>query len=150
MELKVSGKGIASFVMAIATSMRVAFHYLWKLAFRPPVIERMKPTTDDRVTFTDEAVTHIRNDGVVETIRWDDLHEVSILTTDEGPTEEDVFFLLADRNGKPCCFVPQFSDGSKELVDRLLKLPGFDYGAVIKAMGSTSNARFLCWKRHDV
>ena len=34
-----------------------------------------------------------------------------------------------------------------ELLSRLQQLPGFDNEAVIKAMGSTNNAKFLCWKR---
>jgi hypothetical protein len=35
----------------------------------------------------------------------------------------------------------------KELLVRLQQLPGFDNGVVIKAMGSTGDARFVCWKR---
>ena len=38
-------------------------------------------------------------------------------------------------------------NGMKELLTRLQQLPGFDNGAVIKAMGSTKNDKFLCWKR---
>jgi len=108
---------------------------------------REKPKTPDRVTFTGDAVTRVRPDGVEETIRWDDLHEVGILTTDEGPWQEDVFFLLVASDGKSGCAAPQSSDGSKQLLERLQQLPGFDNDAVIKAMGSTSNAKFVCWKR---
>jgi hypothetical protein len=110
-------------------------------------LRRPKPKTPDRVSFTDDAVTRVRPDGVEETIRWDDLHEVGILTTDEGPTQEDVFFLLIAANGKSGCAIPQSSDGSKQLLERLQQLPGFDNAAVIKAMGSTSNGKFVCWKR---
>lgn len=109
--------------------------------------QRGKPRQPDRVTFTDEAVTRIRPDGVEEKIRWDDLHEVGIVTTDEGPFREDVFFLLIASDGKSGCVVPQGAEGCQHLVERLLKLPGFDNEAVIKAMGSTSNAKFVCWKR---
>jgi hypothetical protein len=111
------------------------------------LFRRKKPKTPDRVTFTDEAVTRVRPDGVEEVIRWDDLHEVGILTTDKGPWQEDVFFLLIASDGKSGCAVPQSSDGSKQLLKRLQQLPGFDNEAVIKAMGSTSNAKFVCWKR---
>jgi len=101
----------------------------------------------DRVSYTDETVTRIRSDGVEETIRWDDLHQIAILTTDEGPWREDVFFLLIASDGKSGCAVPQSSDGCERLLERLQKLPGFDNEAVIKAMSSTSNAKFVCWKR---
>jgi hypothetical protein len=108
---------------------------------------RPRAKTHDRVTFTSDAVKRVRPDGVEETIRWDDVHEVGILTTDEGPLQEDVFFLLVASDGKSGCAVPQSSDGSKRLLERLQQLPGFDNEAVIKAMGSTSNGKFICWKR---
>jgi hypothetical protein len=106
-----------------------------------------KPKARDSVTFTDDSVRRVRADGVTETIRWDDVHEVGILTTDEGPWQEDVFFLLIAADGKSGCCVPQSSDGSKQLLERLQQLPGFDNEAVIKGMGSTSNGKFVCWKR---
>jgi len=111
------------------------------------LFRRTKSKSPDRVTFTDEAVTRVRPDGGGETIRWDDLHEVDILTTDEGPWREDVFFLLLASDGKSGCAVPQSSEGSKLLFERLQQLPNFDNEAVIRAMGSTANARFVCWKR---
>jgi hypothetical protein len=43
--------------------------------------------------------------------------------------------------------VLQSSDGSKQLLERLQQRPGFDNEAVIKAMGPTSSAKFVCWKR---
>lgn len=100
-----------------------------------------------QVSFTADAVTRVRPDGVEETIRWDDLHEVEIATTDEGPWQDDVFFLLIAADGKSGCVIPQSADGSKELLERLQQLPGFDSGAVVEAMVSTSKAMFPCWKR---
>ena|SRR5882672_10016355 len=106
-----------------------------------------RKTQPDRVSVTREVVTRSRPDGVQETIRWDDLAEVGIITTDEGPWSEDVFWLLIGSDGKSGCAVPQGAEGSKVLLEALQKLPGFDNEAVIKAMGSTSNARFTCWKK---
>lgn len=108
---------------------------------------RSKPKARDSVTFTDDGVRRVRADGVEETIHWSELHEIGILTTDEGPWQEDVFFLLTASDGKSGCTVPQSSDGCDQLLARLQQLPGFDNEAVIKAMGSSSNAKFLCWKR---
>ena len=101
----------------------------------------------DHVTFSGEAVTRTRPDGVVEMIRWDDLQEVAVLTTDEGPWLEDVFFLLIASDPTSGCAVPQSSDGSKQLLERLQQLPNFDNEALIEAMGSTTNGKFVCWKR---
>jgi hypothetical protein len=38
--------------------------------------------------------------GSTEQVSWEDLVEVLIVTTDEGPFAEDVFYLLAGRDGK--------------------------------------------------
>ncbi len=101
----------------------------------------------DRVFFTSDAVIRVQPDGMRKTIRWDDLDEIRILTTDEGPWHEDVHFVLITFDGKRGCTVPQLCDGSKQLLERLQQLPGFDNEAVIEAMSSTSNAEFVCWKR---
>ena len=105
----------------------------------------MKP---DRVSVTPELVVRFRPDGVQESVRWDDLAEVGIITTDEGPWFEDVFWLLIGSDGKSGCAVPQGAEGMDLLLEALQKLPGFDNRAVIEAMGSTSNARFVCWKKN--
>ena len=84
--------------------------------------------------------------GKTETVRWSDLQEVRILTTDEGPYVDDVIWMLLGKDGGGCA-VPSETEGMKELLPRLQQLPGFDNEAVIKAMGSTNNARFVCCKR---
>jgi hypothetical protein len=43
--------------------------------------------------------------------------------------------------------VPQGAAESGALLERLQRLPDFDNGKVIEAMGSTGNARFVCWKK---
>jgi hypothetical protein len=69
-----------------------------------------------------------------------------VLTNDEGPLLEDVFFALLGPGGAGF-LVPQGADGSQVLVERLLKLPGFDEQRFIEAMGSTTNRKFVCWSR---
>lgn len=101
----------------------------------------------EQVTFDDEGVTRRMADGSTESVRWDELEEVFILTTDEGPFVEDVFWMLARGEGKGGCAVPQGAEGSDQLLERLQQLPGFDNDAVIAAMMSTSNAKFVCWRR---
>jgi hypothetical protein len=84
--------------------------------------------------------------GKVEQVAWRDLVEVQIVTTDEGPFVDDVFYLLigADLTG---CVVPQEDPMGGALLSRLQELPGFDHGKVIEAMGCAENARFVCWKK---
>jgi hypothetical protein len=103
------------------------------------------PPRRARVTFDAERVTRTLADGRTETVRWSDLQEVAILTTDEGPYADDVIWLLAGTDGG--CAVPSETDGMNELLPRLQQLPGFDNEAVIRAMSSTADARFVCWAR---
>ncbi|MEM4989514.1 hypothetical protein V8G57_19160 [Collimonas sp. H4R21] len=97
------------------------------------------------VEFNDEQVTRTTADGIRETLLWSELQEISIITTDGGPYVDDVFWEL--RGTSHGCLVPSEAEGIKELLSKLQELPGFNNEAVIQAMGSTDNARFLCWQR---
>jgi len=85
--------------------------------------------------------------GKAEKVRWDDLREVAIVTTDGGPWRDDVLWVLEGDDGG--CVVGSEAEGAAGLLPRLQQLPGFDNKAVIAAMGSADNARFVCWKRPD-
>jgi len=102
----------------------------------------------ERVVVTEDSVTRFRSDGAQESVRWDDLVEVEIITTDDGPWSEDVFWLLTGSDPNSGCAVPQGAEGAGDLLQALQKLPGFDNQAVIAAMGSTSNAKFVCWRKN--
>jgi|SRR6185436_16010459 hypothetical protein len=94
----------------------------------------------------DVGVRRVLGDGKIEAVAWKDLVEVEIVTTDEGPFVDDVFFLLVGAEGTGCC-VPQGAPGSEGLLDRLQGLPEFDNEKVIQAMGCAENARFVCWRK---
>ena len=99
------------------------------------------------VEFDRDEIRHHRRDGVQESIQWSDLHEVGILTTDEGPFVDDVIWMLLDSTGKAGCAIPSTAPGMETLLARIQELPGFDNEAVIAATVSTENAKFLCWTR---
>jgi len=69
------------------------------------------------------------------------------VTTDEGPWNEDVFWLFIGRNGSGCA-LPGGAAGD-DVFERLKRLPGIDYEAVITAMGSAENASFEVWERPE-
>jgi hypothetical protein len=101
----------------------------------------------DRVEVTDDAVIRYRAGGKRESVKWADLGEVAIMTTDEGPLEDDVFWVLTSLDGRSGCLIPQGIQGESALLPRLQSLSGFDNQAVINASLSTSNQRFVCWKK---
>ena len=99
-----------------------------------------------RIIFNKTNIASHWPDGTLQRLNWNDLAQVDVITTDEGPWAEDVFFLLLDTSGESIV-VPQCFDGAQALVEQLAKLPTFDDSALRKAMGSTSNQTFVCWRR---
>ena len=108
-------------------------------------LKRLAKPAVPHIFIDDLVVRRELGNGKIEEVAWEDLVEVQIVTTDEGPFVDDVFFLLVGREGGVA--VPQGAPGSEPLLDRLQKLPNFDNGLVIQAMMSTENRRFVCWKK---
>jgi len=100
---------------------------------------------NEKVEFNESKVVRTMRDGKQEIIEWSDLKEVTIITTDEGPFVDDVFWVLS--GSVSGCLVPSEADGVQELIAYLQKLPDFDNEVVIKAMGSSENAKFVCWTK---
>jgi hypothetical protein len=97
------------------------------------------------VTVLEDEVSCTRPNGKVESLKWDDLEVLAVETTDEGPFVADVFWYLA---GKTSGFVvPLGATGEDALLKRLQALPGFDNEMLSTAMASTSNQRFILWRR---
>lgn len=84
--------------------------------------------------------------STVESVRWDDLQKVEVLTNGDGPLLPDRFWLLHG-SGKGGCCIPWGATGDLELLRRLQELPGFDNLALLKPTGSTQEALFVCWQR---
>jgi hypothetical protein len=102
----------------------------------------------DSVNVNDEEIVRLRTDGVAERVRWDDLVQVNVRTTDCGPFLEDVYFELVGRNNTGC-LVPQESEQFNILLARFREWPGWNSDEFGKAMCCTENARFICWNRTD-
>lgn len=99
------------------------------------------------VTFTDERITVTGASGAVSEIAWGDIMSVTILTTDRGPLEADLIWLLSPRDRHKSVMVPMGAEGENEFLHAMqARLAGFDNVAVIEAMGSTSNASFPVWE----
>ena len=70
-------------------------------------IQRIFPKTkasivpsSGRIEFDEESVRFYHPEGENQEIRWEDLDEVGIVTTDDGPFVEDVFCPFAVSCGK--------------------------------------------------
>jgi hypothetical protein len=105
----------------------------------------VQPEASYRVALDTAGVSCTTSGGETSTVAFADLESVVIRTTDEGPMAADVFWVLT--GGGRTCVVPQGADGEDALVDRLTKLPGFNFDAIIAAMSCAENREFVCWKR---
>ena len=123
-------------------------NFLARLFRRKESIPQISDGVDSgAVSYDEESIVRRLSDGRTEVIRWDDIQRVSIVTTDDGPFTDDVFWVITGENGG--CLVPSETHGAKELLHRLQLLPNFKNEAVIEAMGSTERAEFICWQRSN-
>lgn len=120
---------------------------LGKALFKKTQARHLYPEFNFKVYVTDEGVRLVRPDGKEESVAWNSLKTVIIETSDTGPWGADVLWALVCEDGKVGCVIPQGADGEEPLLKRLQALPGFSNEALIEAMGSTSNRKFLCWER---
>jgi hypothetical protein len=99
-----------------------------------------------RVEIDDTGVRRFLANGTVEAVDWNELTEVRVITTADGPAAEDVFIaLIAEGSGRGCVVPQGLADD--RFVRRLQPLPGSDNAALIHAMGSTEKATFVCWRK---
>lgn len=103
-------------------------------------------STPVRVTHDDKLITVNDGAGTVVSIAWSDIGNISVLTTDAGPFEADLFWIMTDRDGRQSLIVPMGADGEPALLKSMqTRLAEFDNMAVVEAMSSTSNAVFQIW-----
>ena len=89
---------------------------------------------------------HLAN-GKTEEARWEHLAEVTIMTNDRGPFEDDAFWVLIEEDGQSGCVIPISIPEAEVILDTVQKLPGFDNEKLIKAMSSAQNNQFILWKK---
>jgi hypothetical protein len=103
-------------------------------------------STPVRVSHDDKQITVDDGVGATLTVPWSDIGNISVLTTDAGPFEADLFWIMTDRDGRQTLVVPMGADGEPQLLKSMQsRLAGFDNMAVVEAMSSTTNAVFQIW-----
>lgn len=98
------------------------------------------------VQFDDTGISSSYPKGGTQQIAWAQVERITIETNDSGPWGADVWWLLEGAGVR--CTYPGGATGDPEaLAEYGRRFPGFNHTAVIEAMGSVSNARFVCWER---
>lgn len=129
---------VAGAVISLALSW-----LLWRRRIAGP--SRFQHESQHIVCVTEDEVSCKHLDNKIEMMTWDDFHRFEVITTSDGPLAPDVFWILLGSEKE--CVIPQGATGTKELLERLVKLPSFDNEKFIKAMGCTGERTFICWKK---
>jgi hypothetical protein len=95
------------------------------------------------ITVSQIKVTHPKRAD--EIIQWNEIQEIQLVNTDEGPFLPDVWMLLSG-NGKGCS-IPQGSKGWDDVYEIVSKYEGFNFENVIKSASCTDNQIFELWKK---
>ncbi len=102
--------------------------------------------TPDRVEVDPVSVRGYCGDSQVWVVRWDNLEDVMVETTDRGPEEDNCFLILGCRAGD--YRIPSETPGFPNVVNALAGcLEGIDENALIKSMGWQENHEFLIWEK---
>lgn len=157
------GRILASVALAVASGLGPGEPYkragVWffgvcaLVLFLQPWIRHKRSSSvaaQERVEFDEQEIRRFMRDGRKESIRWDELHEIGIVTTDEGPWAEDVFWMFLNADHSKGCAIPNGAEGFAALLQRIQRLPDFNNEAVVLAMGSAVNDRFVVWRLQPV
>lgn len=104
----------------------------------------LRPESEYSVSIAPDAIEVRSPDGHTECVLLADLREVVVETNDTGPWGADVWWHLIGNASRTA--YPQGATGESMVLEALQKLPGFDHRELIRAMGSTANATFICWR----
>jgi hypothetical protein len=123
----------------------IAFALFVVFALEPWILTWEIRKRGDVLQITDEGVLRRLARGDSEYVRWSDLREVSIVTTQGVSLAEEYFYVLAG-TGSTGVIVGQALATQYDLLSHLNKLPGFDHRNIATAMGSPVNQRFTLWR----
>ena len=96
-------------------------------------------------SFDGEVITIERPFGRKLLLKLEDVDEIGVQTTDQGPFAEDVYWLL--KQGTTSVRIPEPSPVFKMLMDRFHSWPGFDWQPFTEAMACSDCRYFRCWQR---
>jgi hypothetical protein len=82
----------------------------------------------------------------IQAWKWIDVVSIEIVTTDEGPWNEDLYWLISVKNRNECIVIPQGAEGGNAMLDAIPKVLGEpDWAVATEAMCCCSDNRFLIW-----
>jgi hypothetical protein len=95
-------------------------------------------------------VRHFNHSGLHEAVAWDDLHEVSVVTTARDGHEEDMFIVLRGRHENSVVVPHTLAVESGMLSELHDKLSSFDDDAFADAIATHEDSRFVLWRAEQL
>lgn len=83
--------------------------------------------------------------GPEQVVSLSELQALTVVTTDRGPFEDDLFFVLELPDGE--MIVASEAVGGADLAGWLARLPGLDKERYLEALTGMENRRTVCWRR---
>lgn len=135
---------VAALFVTLAVFLFVNGFLFNRILFRK-AIEKNTPVFE----FNEECGTITYPDEDPVEIIWSDVERIEIITTNDGPWSEDFWWLFYLKGTESPIDVPQGAKGNEGIFDVLKKnFEGHDMETIMKALGSTSEARFNVWQAH--
>jgi hypothetical protein len=154
-DLLTIGIGIAMVLMGLV-GIRQSPELIWAILFfgacvavlvLMPFLGRWLPAKESRVEYDATSIRTSFGTSKVDSIRWDEVDEIALITSESGPTGDDVVWVFADATRSKVTGIAPTSTGFPALLEELQRLPGFDHEALLLAMGSVTLERFVVWRR---
>lgn len=112
--------------------------------------EIVQKSAQESVQFTDSGMHITQGNGRELDIAYRDVEQIDIITTDQGPWQEDVWWCFYLNNEEKPVYLPQGIKGEEQILLMLEKhFAGIDFQTFIMAMGSADNAVFNLWRRAE-
>jgi hypothetical protein len=114
------------------------------------VIARMDAYQED-LLFTDEGLTRQHGSKLRkvlnESVRWDEVQRVEVLTHETGPGRKDMLFLLHGRGDAGVAVPGPVAQRHGLLAELRRRFPGLQEDRWAQAQAATGRAAFLLWER---
>jgi hypothetical protein len=114
------------------------------------VIARMDAYQDE-LSFTDEGITRQHGSKLrkvqTESVRWDQLRRVEVLTHEIGPARKDLLFLLFGTGDAGVAVPGPVAERHGLMAQLQRRFPGLQEDQWTQAQAATGRATFLLWER---
>ena len=114
-----------------------------KLFKRQEPKKATNPESDFLVTITDIYIRVDHPNRKTEQVLWDNIQEIKLINTDEGPWFPDIWLALIGKEDG--CLIPHMAKGFDEVYEIISKYEKFNFENWCKSMTCTDNAEFPIW-----